>query len=265
MLRIAVQSKGRLYDDTMNLLSEADIKVSSSKRALIAQSPNFPLEVLFLRDDDIPQSVASGVADIGVVGQNEYMERGENVQILSPFRKRGAVASNALNETIRDLVNPASKRKMELKCGSRVFRVGDRIMQTANRNGVSNGDVGLITGMVKVDDEVFVDIRLLDGRELRYSKDMMEDVEFSYCLTIHKSQGQEYPVIIVPLLKEHYIMLRRNLLYTAVTRAKAKVILIGQRQAVYIAIHKCDVGQRNTVLADRIVAYYNREMSKRVA
>lgn len=189
----------------------------------------------------------------------------ENVQILSPFRKRGAVASNALNETIRDLVNPASKRKMELKCGSRVFRVGDRIMQTANRNGVSNGDVGLITGMEKADDEVFVDIRLLDGRELRYSKDMMEDVEFSYCLTIHKSQGQEYPVIIVPLLKEHYIMLRRNLLYTAVTRAKAKVILIGQRQAVYIAIHKCDVGQRNTVLADRIVAYYNREMSKRVA
>ena len=189
----------------------------------------------------------------------------ENVQILSPFRKRGAVASNALNETIRDLVNPASKRKMELKCGSRVFRVGDRIMQTANRNGVSNGDVGLITGMEKEDDEVFVDIRLLDGRELRYSKEMMEDVEFSYCLTIHKSQGQEYPVIIVPLLKEHYIMLRRNLLYTAVTRAKAKVILIGQRQAVYIAIHKCDVGQRNTVLADRIVAYYNREMSKRVA
>lgn len=83
MLRIAVQSKGRLYDDTMNLLSEADIKVSSSKRTLIAQSPNFPLEVLFLRDDDIPQCVASGVADIGVVGQNEYMERGENVQILS--------------------------------------------------------------------------------------------------------------------------------------------------------------------------------------
>ena len=75
----------------------------------------------------------------------------------------------------------------------------------------------------------------------------------------------EYPVIIVPLLKEHYIMLRRNLLYTAVTRAKAKVILIGQKQAVFVAIHKCDVGQRNTVLADRIVAYYNRELSRRVA
>ena len=104
----------------------------------------------------------------------------------------------------------------------------------------------------------------LDGRELSYTQEMLEDLEFSYCTTIHKSQGQEYPVIIVPLLKEHYIMLRRNLLYTAVTRAKAKVILIGQKQAVFIAIHKCDVGQRNTVLADRIVAYYNRELSKRV-
>ena len=104
-----------------------------------------------------------------------------------------------------------------------------------------------------------------DGRTLQYTQEMLEDLEFSYCTTIHKSQGQEYPVIIVPLLKEHYIMLRRNLLYTAVTRAKSKVILIGQKQAVFVAIHKCDVGQRNTVLADRIVAYYNRELSRRVA
>ena len=75
MLRIAVQSKGRLFDDTMNLLAEADIKVSASKRTLLVQSSNFPLEVLYLRDDDIPQSVASGVADIGVVGENEFIER----------------------------------------------------------------------------------------------------------------------------------------------------------------------------------------------
>lgn len=83
MLRIAVQSKGRLFDDTMNLLAEADIKVSPSKRTLLVQSSNFPLEVLFLRDDDIPQSVANGVADIGVVGLNEYEERGEDAQIIS--------------------------------------------------------------------------------------------------------------------------------------------------------------------------------------
>ncbi len=83
MLRIAVQSKGRLFDDTMSLLAEADIKVSPSKRTLLVQSSNFPLEVLFLRDDDIPQSVANGVADIGVVGLNEYEERGEDAQIIS--------------------------------------------------------------------------------------------------------------------------------------------------------------------------------------
>ena len=83
MLRIAVQSKGRLFDDTMNLLAEADIKVSASKRTLLVQSSNFPLEVLYLRDDDIPQSVASGVADIGVVGENEFIERGEDADIIS--------------------------------------------------------------------------------------------------------------------------------------------------------------------------------------
>ncbi len=83
MLRIAVQSKGRLFDDTMNLLAEADIKVSASKRTLLVQSSNFPLEVLYLRDDDIPQSVASGVADIGVVGENEFVERGEDCDVIS--------------------------------------------------------------------------------------------------------------------------------------------------------------------------------------
>lgn len=83
MLRIAVQSKGRLFDDTMNLLAEADIKVSASKRTLLVQSSNFPLEVLYLRDDDIPQSVASGVADLGVVGENEFVERGEDAEIIN--------------------------------------------------------------------------------------------------------------------------------------------------------------------------------------
>lgn len=83
MLRIAIQSKGRLFDDTMNLLTEADIKISSGRRTLLVQSSNFPLEVLYLRDDDIPQSVASGVADIGVVGENEFVERGEDAEIIS--------------------------------------------------------------------------------------------------------------------------------------------------------------------------------------
>ena len=82
MLRIAVQSKGRLFEDTMNLLAEADIKISSSKRTLLTQATNFPLEVLYLRDDDIPQSVASGFADIGIVGENEFMEHDEDAKII---------------------------------------------------------------------------------------------------------------------------------------------------------------------------------------
>ena len=87
MLRIAVQSKGRLFDDTMNLLAEADIKLSTSKRTLLTQSTNFPVEGSFLRDaDDIPQSVASGVADIGIVGENEFAERDEDAEIICRLR-----------------------------------------------------------------------------------------------------------------------------------------------------------------------------------
>lgn len=83
MIRIAVQSKGRLFEDTINLLTEADIKIRNPKRTLLVQSSNFPLEVLYLRDDDIPQSVATGVADIGIVGENEYVERGEYAEIIA--------------------------------------------------------------------------------------------------------------------------------------------------------------------------------------
>ena len=82
MLRIAVQSKGRLFEETMALLQEADIKIPSSKRILLVQSSNFPVEVLFLRDDDIPQSVANGVADLGIVGENEFVERNEDAEIV---------------------------------------------------------------------------------------------------------------------------------------------------------------------------------------
>ena len=82
MLRIAIQSKGRLYEETMALLQEADIKIPSSKRILLVQSSNFPVEVLFLRDDDIPQSVANGIADLGIVGENEFVERNEDAEIV---------------------------------------------------------------------------------------------------------------------------------------------------------------------------------------
>ena len=145
-----------------------------------------------------------------------------------------------------------------MKSLGRIFRVGDRIIQTRNNEDVSNGEVGIISRIYTDDDgERLVDITLLDGREVTYNDELMENVDLSYCITVHKSQGGEFSTVIIPLLKEHYVMLRRNLLYTAISRAKKKVILIGQRQAVYMAIHKNDVDKRNTVLADRITVYFD--------
>lgn len=139
------------------------------------------------------------------------------------------------------------------------FREGDRVIQNRNHEEVSNGEVGVITSIRdRGEDNAVVEIKFLDGKVVEYSTDMMENVDLSYCISIHKSQGAEFPVVIIPILKEHYIMLRRNLLYTAISRAKQKVILIGQKQAIFMAIHNSDVDKRNTVLSDRINAYYAR-------
>lgn len=153
-----------------------------------------------------------------------------------------------------------------MKSLGRIFRAGDRIIQTRNNEDVSNGEVGIISRIYTDDDgERLVDITLLDGREVTYNDELMENVDLSYCITVHKSQGEEFSTVIIPLLKEHYVMLRRNLLYTAISRAKKKVILIGQRQAVYMAIHKNDVDKRNTVLADRITVYFDRASNVRAS
>lgn len=111
-----------------------------------------------------------------------------------------------------------------MKSLGRIFRVGDRIIQTRNNEDVSNGEVGIISRIYTDDDgERLVDITLLDGREVTYNDELMENVDLSYCITVHKSQGGEFSTVIIPLLKEHYVMLRRNLLYTAISRAKKKV------------------------------------------
>jgi len=104
MLRIAVQSKGRLFEETMALLQEADIKIPSSKRILLVQASNFPVEVLFLRDDDIPQSVANGIADLGIVGENEFVERNEDAEIVKRLASASAVCRSPFQRmwTIRD-------------------------------------------------------------------------------------------------------------------------------------------------------------------
>ncbi len=245
-------------------------QASNSRISLNAQAVNSNNTKLLFGDDFVMLDVQDSEQAASLVMKNflwEVQINGiEAVQILSPFRKRGAVCADALNGQIRELVNPREAGKEEMKSLGRIFRVGDRVIQTRNNEDVSNGEVGIISRIYTDDDgERLVDITLLDGREVTYNDELMENVDLSYCITVHKSQGGEFSTVIIPLLKEHYVMLRRNLLYTAISRAKKKVILIGQRQAVYMAIHKNDVDKRNTVLADRINVYYDRASNVRAS
>ena len=152
MLRIAVQSKGRLFDDTMNLLSEADIKVSASKRTLLVQSTNFPIEVLYLRDDDIPQSVASGVADIGIVGENEFLERGENAQIID----RLGFSKCRLSLAIPKKIDYTGLKWFD---GKKIATSYPNILRNFMKKNGINADIHVITGSV----EISPGIGLADG------------------------------------------------------------------------------------------------------
>ena len=143
MLRIAVQSKGRLFEDTMSLLAEADIKVSSSKRTLLVQSTNFPIEVLFLRDDDIPQSVASGVADLGVVGENEFVERGEDAEIISRLGFSKCRLSLAIPQSV-------DYKGLEWFNGKKIATSYPNILRKYMDNNGINAEVHVITGSVEI-------------------------------------------------------------------------------------------------------------------
>ena len=143
MLRIAIQSKGRLYEETMALLQEADIKIPSSKRILLVQSSNFPVEVLFLRDDDIPQSVANGVADLGIVGENEYVERNEDAEIV----KRLGFSKCRLSLAIpKDVDYPGLSWFEGRKIATSYPGILERFMQ---KNGIKT-DIHVITGSVEI-------------------------------------------------------------------------------------------------------------------
>ena len=143
MLRIAVQSKGRLFEETMALLQEADIKISTSKRILLVQSSNFPIEVLFLRDDDIPQSVASGVADLGIVGENEFVERNEDAEVI----KRLGFSKCRLSLAIpKDVDYPGLSWFEGRKIATSYPGILKEFMA---QNGI-NSDIHVITGSVEI-------------------------------------------------------------------------------------------------------------------
>lgn len=181
----------------------------------------------------------------------------EHVQILSPFRSEGLTAVDQLNRTIREMVNPIQDEEIpDLKIGSRFFRENDKVMQTKNNAKASNGDIGFIRKIATDDkNEMKVTIDFGSDRIVEYGLEDMGYIEHAYATTIHKAMGSEYDIVIIPVIRSHAIMLKRNLIYTAITRAKRRVILVGEKGMLFMAIHKNDTGKRNTLLGERIGKY----------
>lgn len=180
----------------------------------------------------------------------------EQVQILSPYRKDGMASVEKLNTVLREMVNPIKDDLPDLKIGNRYFRIGDKVMQTKNNDYASNGDIGFIREMKRDNkNEMKVTIEFSDNRIVTYGLEEMGHIELSYATTVHKAMGSEYDTVIIPVIKSHAIMLNRNLVYTAITRAKSKVILVGQKGMLFMAIHKNETGKRNTMLGERIGRY----------
>jgi exodeoxyribonuclease V alpha subunit len=197
----------------------------------------------------------------------------EQVQILTPFRSTGDASADNLNEAIRAEVNPPGADVPEVSFGGKLFRLNDRVMQTKNDYdvqlrdakgdvatvGVFNGDVGRVSGigsgMITVE---------FDGRFADYPFENLNELDLCYATTIHKSQGSEYDTVIIPMLAAHKILLSINLFYTAITRAKRRVILVGQKKALHMALAKSGRAKRNTLLAERMRQFY-RVSQKRKA
>lgn len=189
----------------------------------------------------------------------------QNVQILSPFRSEGDASAEKLNAAIRELVNPIVPGMDEFTVGSRTFRLGDRVMQMKNNydltwtmedgskgTGAFNGDIGTVVDITPDRSQMMLD---MDGRLFAYQPIMAVELEHAYAMTVHKAMGSEFDTVIVPILSAHMVLLHRNLLYTAITRAKRRVILVGQKKSLYIAIHTNKIAKRNTLLGQRIVRY----------
>jgi exodeoxyribonuclease V alpha subunit len=175
----------------------------------------------------------------------------EEIQLLSPMH-RGVVGVSALNEALQAALNPLAANKPQKSIGSRAYRVGDRVMQIRNNydKDVYNGDMGRITGM---DLELHQVTVTFDGRPLPYDFLELDELVHAYAVSIHKSQGSEFPAVVVPVLTTHYMMLQRNLLYTAVTRARRLVVLVGQPRAIGMAVRNGQVAARYTGLAARLL------------
>jgi len=171
----------------------------------------------------------------------------DDIQVLTPMN-RGVVGTANLNSALQESLNP---RGEEIARGGRTFRVGDKVMQIKNDydREVFNGDIGRIVKIDSEEQEVSV---VVDGREVKYEYTDLDELVLAYGVSIHKSQGSEYPAIVIPIMMQHYIMLQRNLIYTGITRGRKLVVLIGQKKALGMAVRNNKTLFRNTFLNRRI-------------
>lgn len=177
--------------------------------------------------------------------------RPEDIQVLTPVRKKTALGSEALNIALKNHVNPAAG-KPTLERGGIQFSMGDRVMQTANNKdlGIYNGDIGYIRAVDTKLRKVLVDF---GETKVELDAGELDDLDLAYATTIHKSQGSEFPAVIIPVAKSHSFMLNRNLLYTAATRGKKRVMMVGDSYMLKKVVEKADSGERMTGLRDCLI------------
>ena len=171
----------------------------------------------------------------------------DDIQVITPM-KRGIVGMDSLNTQLQNVMNPKGE---ELSKGGKCFRVNDKVMQVRNNydKEVFNGDIDRIINIDREMQEVIVSI---DDREVSYDYSELDEIVLAYAISVHKSQGSEYPVIVIPILIQHYVLLQRNLVYTGITRGKKLVIVIGTKKAMAIAIRNDKTASRYTALSARL-------------
>lgn len=203
-----------------------------------------------------PEDAARIIQKIYETYWREHGKRTEDIMVLSPFRKETAAGSDALNDRLREVVNPKRRGRTEIKNGKKLFRVGDIVMQTKNVDEVSNGDLGEVLGIYKKDGKMVMEVDFGDDRIVKFPDDDYWPLTHGYAMSVHKSQGNECPVVIIPVLGCFRRMLQRNILYTGITRATKQVILVGSKQAIARAIRNNRMAKRNTNFALRLRQVY---------
>lgn len=206
-------------------------------------------DFFFIQQEEPEQAVDTIVKLVKERLPNAYKRPTSDIQVLTPMQ-RGVVGAANLNMALQTVLNPG---QVSLNRSGYSFRQGDRVMQLRNNydKEVFNGDLGYIERVDMEDRTLFV---CFDGRTVEYDVSELDELTLAYATTIHKSQGSEYPIVVMPVLMTHYVMLQRNLIYTGITRAKKICVLVGTKKALSFAIRNLSVLKRNTKLKERLNA-----------